>query len=261
MRRQELSEFLHPREYVKNNIKFRINSCKNFINYKTAQAFILKEVLSCFENSEYSDTAKEILLFNFDVWFDYICEVEQVLLRNETPTNEVYQIIKNLAFERFNYMEKTFEINNNIFDKEFIDFYQKIDRPFINLFDGYLKKFFNEGRDVFFFELTSVIIKWLSHLLYKLHDIIIFLTENRLVLSIDEYDQFYISNQCSQCSLSSEDMCYFMNMIRTYIKWKKLENEKLNSIIIKNYLSDNQLANHLAEIVKKSFNVKEVEVK
>jgi hypothetical protein len=237
----------HPREYIENNIRFRILTSSEFIKYKTAQTFILKEIEF---NSIYnfSKTAKEIILFKFDVWFDFLCELEQFLLKKEILDSEDIKEIKKLALEREIYIKNVIKKYNNIFDKKFINIWEKIHYDFTNFFDNFLNFKEKISREAYFEKIMNVIILIMQHVLYEIYEIDNLIYKRKLFLSIDEFDKFFINNLCQNCELNSK-FCYFSKKLEIYLN--EVNTEK---ILIKNYLSDKcELVDELIKFIKEKY--------
>jgi len=237
----------HPRDYIENNIRFRILTSSEFIKYKTAQTFILKEIEF---NSIYnfSKTSKEIILFKFDVWFDFLCELEQYLLKKEILGKNEFKEIKELALERENYIKDVILKYKNIFDEKFIEVWNKVHYHFTNFFDNILNFKENISREAYFEKIMNIIILVMQHTLYEVYEIDNLVYNKKLFLSIDEFDKFFINNICQTCNFKTK-FCYFEKKLEVYLN--KINTEK---ILIKNYLSDKcELVDELIKFIREKY--------
>jgi len=251
--RVKCNKNFHPREYIENNIKFRILTGSEFIKYKTAQTFILKEIEF---NTIYSfsKTSKEIILFKFDVWFDFLCELEQYLLKKPILDEIDGKEIENLARERETYIKKIMFENENIFSKDFLKVWLLIHNQFVDFFKNYLKIIEQTTREHYFEKIMNILILSMQHLLYEVYEIDNLIFNKKIFISIDEFDKFYITNICSECAMQNK-FCYFKRKLDIY-----LETLNTDKILIKNYLSDKcEIIDKLVEYIKSSYK-KQVEV-
>ena len=251
--RVKCNENFHPREYIENNIKFRILTSSEFIKYKTAQTFILKEIeFNTIFN--FSKTSKEIILFKFDVWFDFLCELEQYLLRKPILNEDDLFKIENLAKEREIYIKKVMFENEKTFDKDFLSIWIKVHNQFTNFFKNILKIRGEIEREYYFERIMNILILSMQHLLYEIYEIDNIIYHKKLFISVDEFDKYFIDNICKTC-IFKENFCYFKRKLDIYLKLNKSE-----KIVIKNYLSDKcEIVDKLSEFIRTNYK-KQVEV-
>jgi len=96
--------FTHPREYIPNNIGFRVSSSFAFSSFKLEQAVLLKRIK---ENTLLQELGQEILLFNFDIWFDFLVKLEQYFLVNHHLKKMDSEYIGDLLDQMDQYCIKT----------------------------------------------------------------------------------------------------------------------------------------------------------
>ncbi|MCK5536493.1 MAG: hypothetical protein KAI79_06680 [Bacteroidales bacterium] len=216
------SKYFHPRPFVGNNIEYRIGSSAAQVRFKESQTYILNQ-LAFNPFHKFSVTAKEILLFKYDIWFDFINELEQYLLVTHNGNIDADNII-GFSDIRAQYYKDTLikqpEVQNNYFmvwDHEHDVLYQY----FINK----IKEICNADmpRASIFGAIIDVLIKVMAHTLYELQELdIIFFTRDTPIFNLDELS----------CN-SNQVNCLLYDRI---LNLKKVRN--FDSIIIKNYLND-----------------------
>ncbi len=175
------SLYFHPREFIENNIKYRISSGASIAKYKHSQAFLLTE-LSFNPYHEFSRVAKEILLLKYDVWFDFLCEVEQFLLVNSNKyvSEKCINIVLEMSADRVEYYHETMQDNPEVFNKSYLDTWEQVHEMSYNLLKRSIRDLQDLNASEFFDAMTERLINTMNHTLYELHecDIVFFTTEN-----------------------------------------------------------------------------------
>lgn len=197
MRNDSCSLWFHPRGFVENNIKYRIASGAAIAKYKHSQAFLLSE-LSFNPFHDFSKVAKEVLLLKYDIWFDFLCEVEQFLLVAEKDSacdGCVHRIIQ-MSDERVTYYEETMKQNPDIFNPEYLDMWLSIHAETYKLLVQNILDLQDLKSHEFFSKMTEVLINTMNHTLYELQEIdVLFFSEGDLQFNYDSvccdfYDKF-----------------------------------------------------------------------
>jgi len=67
-------------EYAQNNINFRIVSSHTISKFKEAQAFDFNEINTAEYKDKFSKSTREIVLIEYDYWFNFLLEVERYFL-------------------------------------------------------------------------------------------------------------------------------------------------------------------------------------
>jgi len=176
MRNDSCNLYFHPRPFVKNNIKYRIAAGSSIAKYKHSQAFLLSE-LAFNPFHEFSVEAKEILLLKYDVWFDFLCEVEQFLLVMESDTTDQATIknVINMSDERVEYYKETLTSNDSIFSKEYTSLWLEVHEMSYRLLVSDINDMTGLTHAEFFASMTSKLINTMNHTLYELQEIDILL--------------------------------------------------------------------------------------
>lgn len=189
--------YFHPRQYVKNNIKYRIASGASIAKYKHSQAFLLTE-LSFNPYHDFSNVAKEILLLKYDIWFDFLCEVEQYLLvqhPNKVSSSNIKSIIR-MSNERVEYYLDILEKNNDSFLKDYTEVWKEVHSKTYELLKSQILSYEGQSPAVFFDAMTDSLISVMNHTLFELQEIdILFYTDGPLQFNLDSlcgvYDDFF----------------------------------------------------------------------
>jgi len=193
-RRKDTNLWLHPRKFIKNNIQYRIASSRALVNYKNAQVFLMSEVaFNPFHN--FSNIAKEILLLKYDIWFDYLCEIEQYFLveKGKYITEENVNIINELSDMRVSYYKRIMRENEDVFEPKYIEIWNEVHE----LVYGYLKETINDLIDLKksegFIKLTENVINVMNHSLYELYEIdVLFFTKKEFIFNFDSICNDYV---------------------------------------------------------------------
>jgi len=181
------SLYFHPRKFIENNIKYRISSGASIAKYKHSQAFLLTE-LSFNPYHEFSRIAKEILLLKYDVWFDFLCEVEQFLLVNSNKYIDegcVRQII-DMSDERVAYYEETMGDNPDVFSEDYLATWKQVHEMSYNLLKENIRELKDLNASEFFDGMTEKLINTMNHTLYELHECdVVFFSDGILEFNLD----------------------------------------------------------------------------
>lgn len=179
------------RDFIRNNIGFRIIACKAIESYKNAQAFVLSNIIE--GKHKFTDTPKELILLMFDNWFRYSMFLERFCLARllqEFTDDDAKKISLEAQFTMDNITDIV--ISNNIFESSFVNVWRRTHK----YLDDYLFLCFeqqtgNRAQQVFP-NILSTLCKYLNSSLFELHEIDCLLQEQRIILSLDpvciEYD-------------------------------------------------------------------------
>jgi len=215
--------WFHPRKFVANNIQYRIASGKSIANYKNAQSFLMSEIaFNPFHT--FSNVARETLLFKYDVWFDFLCEVEQFLLVEEGKyfTEETIKTVKLLSEERVRYYQTVIKDNPGIFEENYMKIWNEVHEMIYDYLVSSLTDLIGLNKSTAFSKLTEILINVMNHTLYELYEIDI--------LQFSEND--FIFNYDSVCT-SYYDVFGESLILKKYEIFLKVR--KPNGIIIKGY--------------------------
>jgi len=222
MRQEELNNYFHPRKFIHNNIKFRIQSSEDISLFKIQQAFILKQMYSN-TNFEFSTVSKDIMLLKYDIWYDWINEIEQLLLCDEK--NNIIEIkskIIDLARERKRYYEELLRENFKGKELEFINFWIDTHEKVYNLLEEKINNIDdNLDKSILFSSIVNSTSSTLKRTLYEIQELeTIFFQDTDVNICID--------NICIE--IFRKDPNIFEEKIKDFTKIKKF-----NKITIKNY--------------------------
>lgn len=153
--------------YIKNNIEFRIVAAKALEAFKNSQAFMLNEV----NKSEFGLTAKEILLLQYDTWFQWCLFAERFCLKHKRLTEDH---IGMLIIDAITKYQKNFElmrVHSEVFDVEIVRIYEQTHRYLMDFFSDKMNTFIGkesaESYPLMIHSLTGV----LNATLFELHEI------------------------------------------------------------------------------------------
>lgn len=216
------NKYFHPREFIGNNIEFRIGSSAALAKFKETQSFILNQLaLNPFHN--FSNTAKEMLLFKYDVGFDLMCELEQYLLVTDS-TEYCSGDILPMINERLEYINETLLKRGDIIDLDYYKLwmqdYQNIVKSAVIKLNEVLRTSLNPAS--IFGALIDLYIQVMNHSLFTLQEFdVVFFSEKTPIFNLDMYG----------CCVGGEKESPM------YKKIKLLQTVRpFNEIIIKNYL-------------------------
>lgn len=219
--------YFHPREFVGNNIEYRIGSSGALARFKESQTFTLDQVaFNPFH--KFSTSAKEIILLKYDVWWDFLNELEQYFLMSHENGIYLSEILE-LAEIRTEYYTKTLRKQTKIIDQEYFEIWNSLHADLYN----YLLKTIGKIVDTdlapvsIFGSIVDTLSKVLSQTLFELQelDIIFYQKERTPEFSIDELG----------CNIILEDgTCLIGQRIKFLRKVRHFD-----EIIIKYYLNEN----------------------
>ncbi len=215
--------WFHPRKFIANNIKYRMASGRAIASYKSAQVFLMNEVAFNPFHS-FSTVAKEILLLKYDVWFDFLCEVEQYLLVEDGKyvTESNIETIKLLSDERVQYYEYVMAENPGIFDDKYLVIWKEVHKLVYNFLTEQLNDLVGLNKSEGFKKLTNDLINIMNHTLYELYEVDI------LMFSDAEFVFNYDSLCVTYCA--THEVPLIIKKLEIFNKIRKV-----NSIIIKGY--------------------------
>lgn len=218
------STWLHPREYVANNIEYRIASAGAIAKYKQSQAFVLSE-LAFNPFHKFSFVAKEILLLKYDIWFDFLCDVEQYFLVHPELNKDVIENIIEMSDSRERYYIETMRANKGTFKADYTDTWIEQHSKVYDLVKGKLRDMHITNPSSFYVAMSALFTEILTHTLYELQELdVIFYSDDIPVFNMDKtcfsYKQF--TGHCLICE-----------RIEAYQKLRPF-----NDVIIKKYISD-----------------------
>lgn len=232
------SDFFHPRKFIGNNIKYRIGTSLALARFKEAQSFLLNQTaLNPFH--KYSGTAREIILFNYDVSFDFLCELEQYLLVKQEDI-DITEIIE-LSQERYDYM---FEVlrKEKIINQEYLTFCERIHEKIFSFFKEKIKEMYETrvGIGSLFGGVVDFYIRVMNQSLYRLEELdMVFFTNKPPVFILDSLS---CEKNVFTCPIS--ERVNFLRKVRPF-----------DEIIIKDYLQPDEYTEKkelLKENLKKS---------
>ena len=226
MKNRVESENFHPRQFVGNNIEYRIGSSAALARFKESQSFLLNQ-LAMNPFHEFSRTAREILLFKFDVWFDFLCEVEQYILINQGECD--FNDIRKMADARRKYVYKTLREETDSIEQEYLEVYIKSITSIKPYLEGSAKSIFKTdiSPSSKFGALVDLAIQTISHILYVVQELdVIFFSDRTPILNLD----------AMSCGLEipfSDEGVICSSELRL-IEYQKVR--PFDELIIKNYL-------------------------
>jgi hypothetical protein len=222
--------YFHPRKYVGNNIEYRIGSSKALSKFKESQTFLLSQLLTN-PFHKFSITAKELLLMQYDLLFDFYTELEQYFLV-ENGNSNIEDILELTSF-RINYMRDTL-IQVDKLDKEYL-------KKWLEMHVS-MRTFIEENADIImddslliagkFAYLVDIGIMIMNHTLYELEELDnLFYTKTTPIFIFDEIS-------CRQ----KEEVCGIIEDIKIGLSIRDFK-----KVIIKNYV-DGNISEHKEDI-------------
>lgn len=218
-------KWLHPRKFIRNNIEYRISCSKSIAAFKNSQEFILNQ-MAFNPYHKFTNIAKEILLLKYDIWYDYINEIEQYILCNFNLDVEVLlENIVKLSDKRADYYHNTLEVN---FTSEVDIFYIEKWKEQHNYIYDFLvleiQKLPKCNPTTIFKKIVELLNKVMNHTLYELQEL-------DVLIYSDETPGISIDNICIH--LHKKEHLFLIDKIKRY-----QEIRKFDSIIIKNQTSN-----------------------
>jgi len=218
---RQSNRYFHPRKFIHNNINFRIKTSEAMNLFKANQTFVLKQ-MTYNSKFEFSMVSKDIMLLKYDVWYDWLNEVEQLLLGSDISREDNKRDILELASERKKYYEDTLRENFAGDDLKFVNFWIEIHEKLCSLLKDKIKNISSLlKKEDFFFEITRITSNVMRRTLYELQELeTIFFDSGEVNICID--------NICIE--ISKKDVNFFKDKINKYQNIKKFKR-----VVIKNY--------------------------
>ena len=118
-------------EYAQNNINFRIVSSHTISKFKEAQAFDFNEINTAEYKDKFSKSTREIVLIEYDYWFNFLLEVERYFLQcgeEKKLQSCCVPHVKPILDQVFNYIEDILVSHDELFSSSLIEYVMKIHR-------------------------------------------------------------------------------------------------------------------------------------
>ena len=223
MRIDHINSNFHPREFIHNNINYRIKTSEAIGYFKMNQVFVLEQIRFN-DTIKFSDVSKDIMLLKYDIWYDWLNEIEQIILKRYNC--DLKQIKKEIIEDsriRKIYYEDSLKNNFEGRDLEYIEFWIN-EHSFvytyfiekINELDENIKK------EDFFIQLTKLTTEILRRTLYELQELEVLFNHS------DQKVNLCIDNVCIE--LIKRGIVKFDEKIDRYSSIREI-----NSVVIKNY--------------------------
>ena len=226
---------IKKREFIPNNLKLRELSSRCIAKYKESQAFALSE-LSNNPRHSFSTTAKEVLLLNYDTWFIWLVEVEDVLRRHEggdSVAKIIMQVSDHLEEEYSNILREYKEV----FNEEFILVWLDAHKFMYAYLREKIKTLTSKSLPEFMLIVTDTLISVMDNTLFELHEIDNLFLGNTIFLS---FDDICIDYQ----KVVGDNHCILGKRLEVYAKYFK---ELPKEVIIKDYSKHGVMLHDLKE--------------
>lgn len=218
---RDLSQYFHPRKFIHNNINFRIKTSEAIYRFKLDQSFILNQMINN-NRFEFSPLSRDIMLLKYDVWYDWINEIEQLLLQSKEDIPTIKTTTKELSKDRKIYYENTLRDNFDDEDLEYINFWIDSHEEVYNLLEKKISDIREDiSKEDMFIEITRITSNIMKRTLYELQEIeSLFFDRGDVNICVD--------NICVE--IFKNDINIFRNKIESFLKIKPI-----NRVVIKNY--------------------------
>jgi len=224
---KKCNDWMHPREFVQNNIEYRISSCTSLVSFKKNQEFILNQ-MAFNPFHKFSKISKEILLLKYDVWYDFLNETEQYILCNFTmDAEELIEGLISLSNERVVYY---YDLLASEFTADIeVQYLQEWNKQHSKIYDYLVMKIRelkNQSPTIIFRRTVDILNDVMAHTLYELQEIDV------LLFSEDETPGISIDDICVY--LHSKDNKFLFNKIKDYQAIRPF-----SKMVIKNQTQEN----------------------
>lgn len=201
MTKRNSSEFFHPRKFIGNNIEYRIGTSSALARFKEAQSFLLSQI-ALNPYHKYSESAREIILFNYDVSFDFLCELEQYLLVKQENT-DITEIIE-LSEKRYDYIFEVLKKESVLINQEYLGFCVKIHDRLFSFFKEKIKEIYETrvGIGSLFGSVIEFYIRVMNQTLYRLEELDTVFFSNKTPIFI--LDSLSCGNNLYMCPISEK---------------------------------------------------------
>lgn len=179
------------RDYVRNNIYFRIIACKALETYKNTQAFVLGDITN--GKHKFSETPRELMLLMFDNWFRYLLFLERFSLSKHEPFTA--DDIERITIEAQVTIDTITEIalsNTDVFDNRFISIWRQTHKALDEYLFLSIAELAGQTNTNVFPNIVKSLSKCLNASLLELHEIDCLVYKQQMFVSFDpvclEYD-------------------------------------------------------------------------
>lgn len=227
--------------FIPNNIHLREVSSLCIAKYKNSQAFALSQ-LSANAKHVFSKSAKEILLLQYDIWFQWLITVETMLRENidseDSIANEVIKISDDYAGE----YKMILLTNPLVFDEKFSLLWLEVHSLLYVYLQTKIKESTTKDAMTFMVEVTDVLISVMNNTLFELHEIDAVFNREQIFVSFDDL--------CLDYDIVMNKNCLLIDRLKSYSKFRKF-----TDVIVKDYSSKHDAINNtqVQEALKKSF--------
>ena len=163
------SECFFGSKYIRNNVEYRVVSSQVHSVFKMEQSKILSELVINKAQHRFSTTAKEIMLLKYNVWSDFLLDLEQFLITN-WGSDTLPDDIKSMMDDRDKCYTTTIEDPHNGFDQEFVSIWEEVHGLLFHyLRNSIVHKYGSKART--FKIIADTISSIMAHTLYEVYEI------------------------------------------------------------------------------------------
>ena len=215
--------------FIPNNIKLREISSLCIAKYKNTQSLALSQ-LTANGTHVFSTTAKEILLLKYDVWFQWILVVED-MLRRKSKDESIADAVMHASDE---YAEEYVNIirgNTDLFDPKYSELWLRSHSFMYSYLRSKILGITSLSDIDFMVKVTDMLIQVMENTLFELHEIdALFRDDYEVHISFDDL--------CLDYGSVSNESCLMSEKLSIYSEVKDVSN-----IIVKDYSYGSKLIN------------------
>jgi len=189
-------------KFMPNNINFRMYGAKARALYSNSQSFALSQLQSN-KAHNFSQTAIEILLLKYDMWFKWLIECESILRKEQSYD----RVIREELIFCSNTIHKEYagmiEDNMEYFDYEFTDVWIKCHKSLYDLLIESVLSYEATSITDLIIHISNTLIKVMDATLYELQEVdSIIYTQEDVFISVSDVCFEFIRVFPNRCMLS-----------------------------------------------------------
>lgn len=156
--------------YLRNNVEFRIVSCKEIGRFKDEQAFIFSEIIS--GKHIFSDPSKEALYLLYEHIFRWVLFIERLLIDSDNEiSSSVQKICREEASVYYEGVSRLLRLNPDVFLPKFAKAFLLAHRYTVDLWQSRLYVPEVTNRTEYFRKAMAAVASFLNSTLFIVHEV------------------------------------------------------------------------------------------
>ena len=161
----------NPKDYVSNNIDFRIVSSKLLERYKSSQNFVLSEMK--YGQYPFSSTSRELAILYTDNVFKALLDIECLSIRSHQLELSIVLAKKfiSLLLSRTEYLHSVANYHGDIFDPGYIKLWDKVHLQIARMVERVIENSIGDELGLAFSSVASILIDSIDAVRFELYEV------------------------------------------------------------------------------------------